>query len=269
MIDSSNVNPWRVRLRSLFFYTFLSACIARWIGHYGTGLGILVMWLALVGALIGGLMAIITWVCARWRSHQRNEDSLSCDLSVCIHAGLAAALIWGAVFFVLHLGSISAVNANGLSAQALTMRDGTPRPINGFNFVLFASAMFWAFTNSLAAATRRLRSAWPSYLAQVSIIPSLALAVIVPMLLIAMLYSAAQSPGYMNCGGPIELAVILWSAIAGILGGVCGMVTGTAWLWSYNARNSPSDRIFMWCIAIGMILLITEIGLHDWIPNFG
>ena len=186
-----------------------------------------------------------------------------------MHAGVTAAFIWGSIFFVLHPGSVSAVNADGLAVEVLTLRNGTPRPIVGFQLVLLISAAFWAFTNSLAAAARRLRSTWPLYLTSVSVIPAIALGVIVPVLLIAMLYSAAQNSGYRNCGGPIELAAILWSVIAGIFGGVCGMLTGIAWLCSYHARNSHSDRVFLWCVAIGVILLITEMGLHDWIPNFG
>lgn len=254
----------RNSLQTLFFVTFVGACVSRWLAEFGIGLIIAFGWSAVaggsIGILSGTVKAVVCWTIDSVNHRLRITSDILASLCATIVAGMIGGFWGGAIGFAAStIGDIDHVSVRGLWFEA-QFRDGT-RDGQVFAAFVLIPAMYGGLAASLSSIFDSLQYAFVRFLAVAIAMPVFACFTGTMLTLLAADVSAILLEKF-----PLGvLSIALWLTGCAIIATVVGQIVAIFWEWSRHARNYSLSNALFWCAAVVFVLLVTEAAVRGWV----
>jgi hypothetical protein len=268
----SGRGPLSVSLPALFFAIIATACIARWLVHFGSGVAVILAWSFVLGGAIGGgiglVMVIISWILQIGRGSavaDRNQITNIAGYAftsaitalICACLGFAAAA-FGPVERVRPTGAwFEAFLGNGPDAVEIT------RVITLFTL---GPAVLGALSNSIAQILQQSIRSRSALILHTSIWTALVLGPVPVVLLIIAITRLPKARGLEHeWFGLWPLAAILYFAIFAAIGALSGAVFATIRVWIDSSQKSRASNATFWAFSVVTTIIVTEAALRGWI----
>jgi len=271
-LHCSRMGPSAISLRTILFLTFLCACVSRLVAQFGLGLAVALVWCAMLGAVlglgVGALAALMDYLFRRlfrWREPGERPLPIACLAAGLLGGFLGAA---AAAAFVCDSRFTDPLAVSGLWFKAAYWDGQNHRDITRqIACFLLLGAFLGAMSGSIARAHWPLRIRPWIYVIGASNLMALvcgAITLIAGVILIIPLWY--EPPHFSTCmTGALPFAIVLYCAIAGAIGAVCGLAAAGFSLWALHANENRASWLCLWGMTAALVLFTTEAALRGWL----
>lgn len=279
--DSTRLRVNQLSLQTIFFATFLAACLSRVAARYGIGVLAIVGWCALAGTIVGVIVAsFVALVDMVLSSASRRPPSWSLARSRfvrCVLTGTLGGLIMQglAAAGLFSLTNQPPTKIFSSWSDGMAMLSQTFREPLVWRFLMVSPALLGALSTSTARAFANRTSTVGQSIAPTGCLLATMfgltpLALLIIWIAIWNLFFRPPGPppppppGHENMLGLLPLAVPFWCAIAAAIGGASGVASATLLTLLSHAERNRLTREVLWYAAILAAVLITEVAIHGW-----
>jgi hypothetical protein len=261
-----------VSLQALFFAIFATACISRWLVHFGSGVAVILAWSFVLGGAIGGgiglVLAIISWLLQIGRDSTDGDRNQFTNIAAYAFTSAITALTCACLgFAAAAFGPVERVRPTGAWFEAFLGKGANAVNISReITLFTLAPAALGAISNSIAQILQqnvRDRSALNLY---ASMWNALVLGPVPVVLLIIAITRLPLTRGLeQEWFGLWPLAAVLYFVLFAAIGALFGAVVTTLRVWIDNLQKNSISNATFWAFSVVTTIVVTEAAVRGWI----